>query len=217
MGLAQGEAPLVSATRRLSRSAAEGGWPDAEKRRVGGVSGAGRRLAYYGPMANGLTYLRNTTTPEATKQLASTLAPYLRAGDVVVLNGDLGAGKTQFVQGVAAALGVRAAVTSPTFNILLEYHEGALPLYHFDLYRLDEPSQLDDIDYFGVIDGDGASFVEWAEKFPDELPYDYLEITITADERGTRRIVAHSYGSRSRQLLCVWANDSKARLGKTQL
>ena len=134
-----------------------------------------------------------------------------------MLNGDLGAGKTQFVQGVAAALGVRAAVTSPTFNILLEYHEGALPLYHFDLYRLDEPSQLDDIDYFGVIDGDGASFVEWAEKFPDELPYDYLEITITADERGTRRVVAHSYGSRSRQLLCVWANDSKARLGKTQL
>ena len=168
-------------------------------------------------MANGLTYQRTTSTPEATKQLASTLAPYLHPGDVVVLDGDLGAGKTQFVQGVAAALGVRAAVTSPTFNILLEYHEGALPLYHFDLYRLDEPSQLDDIDYFGVIDGDGASFVEWAEKFPDELPYDYLEITITADERGTRRVVAHSYGSRSRQLLCVWANDSKARLGKTQL
>lgn len=168
-------------------------------------------------MANGLTYMRNTTTPEATKQLASTLAPYLRPGDVVVLNGDLGAGKTQFVQGVAAALGVRAAVTSPTFNILLEYHEGSLPLYHFDLYRLDDASQLEDIDYFGVIDGDGASFVEWAEKFPDDLPYDYLELTITADERGTRRIVAHSYGSRSRQLLCVWANDSKARLGKTQL
>ena len=66
-------------------------------------------------------------------------------------------------------------------------------------------------------DGDGAAFVEWAEKFPEDMPYDYLEITITADGNGTRRIVAHSYGSRSRQLLCVWANDSKSRLGKCRL
>ena len=86
-------------------------------------------------MANGLTYIRKTTSPEATKQLASTLAPYLHAGDVIVLSGDLGAGKTQFVQGVAAALGVRDQVTSPTFNILLQYPGGRLPLYHFDLYR----------------------------------------------------------------------------------
>ena len=139
-------------------------------------------------MANGLTYQRTTTTPEATKQLAATLAPYLHAGDTIVLTGDLGAGKTQFVQGVAAALGVRAAVTSPTFNILLEYHDGRLPLYHYDLYRLDARWQLEDIDYYSAIDGDGA-----------------------------RRIVAHSFGSRSRQLLCVWANDSKSRLGKCQL
>ena len=170
-------------------------------------------------MANGLTYQRTTTTPEATKQLAATLAPYLHAGDTIVLTGDLGAGKTQFVQGVAAALGVRAAVTSPTFNILLEYHDGRLPLYHYDLYRLDARWQLEDIDYYSAIDGDGdgTAFVEWAEKFPEDMPYDYLEITITADGDGARRIVAHSFGSRSRQLLCVWANDSKSRLGKCQL
>ena len=134
-------------------------------------------------MANGLTYQRTTTTPEATKQLAATLAPYLHAGDTIVLTGDLGAGKTQFVQGVAAALGVRAAVTSPTFNILLEYHDGRLPLYHYDLYRLDARWQLEDIDYYSAIDGDGdgAAFVEWAEKFPEDMPYDYLEIAITAD------------------------------------
>ena len=112
-------------------------------------------------MANGLTYQRTTSTPEATKQLAATLAPYLHAGDVIVLDGDLGAGKTQFVQGVAAALGVRAAVTSPTFNILLEYHDGRLPLYHYDLYRLDERWQLEDIDYYSAIDGDGDGAASW--------------------------------------------------------
>lgn len=82
--------------------------------------------------------MRKTTSSEATKQLAATLAPYLQAGDVIVLSGDLGAGKTQFVQGVAAGLGVRDQVTSPTFNILLTYPAGSLPLYHFDLYRLEE-------------------------------------------------------------------------------
>ncbi len=110
--------------------------------------------------------MRKTTSSEATKQLAATLSPYLQAGDVIVLSGDLGAGKTQFVQGVAAGLGVRDQVTSPTFNILLTYPAGSLPLYHFDLYRLDDADELEDIGYYETIDGDGASFIEWGENSP---------------------------------------------------
>ena len=96
-------------------------------------------------MANGLTYKRVTTTPLATKQLAATLAAHLRPNDVVVLIGDLGAGKTQFVQGIADGLGVKDQVTSPTFNIQVTYDGGRLPLHHFDLYRLEQEEELDDI------------------------------------------------------------------------
>lgn len=166
-------------------------------------------------MANGLTYARNTTSPEATKQLAATLSSYLHAGDVIVLTGDLGAGKTQFVQGVAEGLGIRDQVTSPTFPIMLAYSDGSLPLYHFDLYRLESSDELEDVGYFEALDGDGASFIEWGEKFPDALPYGYLEIALLANADGTRTVRAHAIGDRARQLLFVWASDSKSRLMKS--
>ncbi|MBQ3386749.1 MAG: tRNA (adenosine(37)-N6)-threonylcarbamoyltransferase complex ATPase subunit type 1 TsaE [Eggerthellaceae bacterium] len=166
-------------------------------------------------MANGLTYKRVCTSPEATKQLAATLAPYLQANDVVVLTGDLGAGKTQFVQGVAKGLGVFDLVVSPTFNILLEYGAGRLPLYHFDWYRLEDASQLEDVGYYDIVDSGGVCFIEWGERFPLELPYGYLEIRITVAKGGNRTVVAHSYGERSRQLLFLWAKDSKSRLMRT--
>ena len=166
-------------------------------------------------MGNGLTYVRKTSSSEATKQLAATLAPYLRAGDVIVLSGGLGAGKTQFVQGVAQGLGIREPVTSPTFNILLSYEGPAgPPLYHFDFYRLDSVDQLEDVGYYETVDGPGATFIEWGEKFPTALPYDYLEVTIAADEAQVRTVRAHAYGDRSRRLLFLWAQDSKSRLVK---
>lgn len=166
-------------------------------------------------MANGLTYERKTTSTESTKQLGQTLSRYLHEGDVVVLSGDLGAGKTQFVQGVAAGLGITDDVVSPTFNIVLEYTRGTLPLYHFDLYRLEDSSELEDVGYYDLIEGDGVSFLEWGEKFPEALPYGYLEVFIGVDADGSRRVRVHSVGDRARQLLCVWANDSRSRLVKT--
>ena len=158
--------------------------------------------------------MRKTATSEATKQLASTLAPYLHEGDVILLEGDLGAGKTQFVQGIAEGLGIRAAVTSPTFNILLQYDGGRLPLYHFDLYRLDDAAELDDIDFYGTVEGDGVSFIEWGSKFPEAMPLGFLEIKIGIDEDGVRAVKAHAFGTRARSMLKVWASDSKSRLMK---
>lgn len=92
-----------------------------------------------------MLFTRRTSSSDETKKLGCTLAACLKAGDVVLLSGDLGAGKTQFVQGVAAGLGADEVPTSPTFNIVLTYRSGRLPLHHFDLYRLDREDELEDI------------------------------------------------------------------------
>ena len=106
----------------------------------------------------------HTESPLATRSCGAAVAPLLRAGDVLLLCGDLGAGKTQLTKGIAEGLGVAEPVTSPTFNILL-VHEGRIPLYHFDLYRLERAEQLEDIDYWGTLEGDGVSVVEWGDRF----------------------------------------------------
>lgn len=168
-------------------------------------------------MANGLTYKKATATAQDTKQLAATLAAHMHPGDVVVLIGDLGAGKTQFVQGAAQGLGIQEPVTSPTFNIQVTYQGGRLPLHHFDLYRLEQEEELEDIGFFDTIESDGVSFLEWGDKFPAALPYSYLEIDIRKDEDvpDRRVIYAHAYGENARKLLFLWANDSASHLMKT--
>lgn len=159
-------------------------------------------------MTNENMFSVTTNSAEETKKCGAALAPALQPGDAAVLSGDLGAGKTQFVQGVAAGLGIADAVTSPTFNILLEY-EGRLPLYHFDLYRLEEPAQLEDIDFYGVVEGGGASFIEWGEKFPDEMPEDRLDIAMTTNLDGTRTIRVGAQGTRAAQLAKAWQRALK--------
>jgi tRNA threonylcarbamoyladenosine biosynthesis protein TsaE len=141
-------------------------------------------------------------SPERTEALGALLGALLQAGDVVLLTGDLGAGKTRFTKGVAAALGVRQAVTSPTFNLVLEYEaaEGGL-LRHFDLYRLEDTDELADIDYFGLIEGEAISVVEWGDKFSEALPLDFLSIAFEIGEGDARVLRLGAAGERGALLL----------------
>jgi uracil-DNA glycosylase len=145
-----------------------------------------------------------SASQRATEALGEALAPLLAGGDVLVLSGDLGAGKTQLTKGIARGLRVAEPVTSPTFNLLLA-HEGRLPLNHFDLYRLDSAEQLDDLDYWGTLESGGVSVVEWGDRFPDAMPADGLvvRITITGDE--SRELALEPLGERGRELAAAWA------------
>jgi tRNA threonylcarbamoyladenosine biosynthesis protein TsaE len=104
-----------------------------------------------------------------TEACGRNLARELKAGDIVALQGELGAGKTCWVQGVATALSVHEAVRSPTFTLINEYH-GRLPIYHFDLYRLNRPQELEELGYEEYFFGDGICILEWAEKAGRLLP-----------------------------------------------
>ena len=110
-----------------------------------------------------------SSSPADTCALASLVAGRLRPGDVLALHGDLGAGKTCFVQGLGAALRVREPVHSPTFTLINEYH-GALPLYHVDLYRLAGSAEALDLGLDEYLDGDGVTVIEWAERAGSALP-----------------------------------------------
>ncbi len=141
---------------------------------------------------------------EETERMGEALAAFLRPGDVVLLSGDLGAGKTQLSKGVARGLGVCEPVTSPTFNILL-VHEGTdMPLFHFDLYRLENESELEDIDYFGTLEDEGVSLVEWGDRFPGATPEDALSITMSITGDDSRSIEVSPSGPRSAHLADSW-------------
>lgn len=133
-------------------------------------------------------------------QLGKKLAAFAQAGDCVVLNGDLGAGKTQFAKGFAAGLGVDDDVTSPTFTILFEYVGDELPLLHFDLYRLDEEDDLIDIDFYGLLESEAVALVEWGDKFIGAMPDDRLDIDIRVGEDEVRSITITGQGERARQV-----------------
>ena len=116
-----------------------------------------------------------------TQVIAKEIADTLKGGEFIAMYGDLGAGKTAFVQGLAKALGITNHVTSPTFTIVNEY-EGRLPLYHFDVYRIADPDEMYEIGYDDYIDSDGVCVVEWAELIEDLFPDKYYKLTILKDE-----------------------------------
>jgi len=127
-----------------------------------------------------------TNSPEETWELAAELAAELGAGTVIALHGDLGAGKTCFIQGLAAALGIDEPITSPTYTLIGEY-EGRLPLHHIDLYRLSGPAEALGLGLEEYFDANGITAIEWAERAEGLLPPDLLHIRIAADEHtGTR-------------------------------
>ena len=130
----------------------------------------------------------DTTSPTETAALGRELAVSAAAGEVWALSGPLGAGKTHFVQGVAAGLGCEAAVASPTFTLVHEYPGGRLPLYHFDFYRLENAEEALDLDLDEYLDGDGLSIIEWGDKFPDLLPAHTVRFTFESTGENARRI-----------------------------
>lgn len=128
-----------------------------------------------------------THSEEETELLGQRLAKTLRPGQVLALEGDLGAGKTAFVRGLAAGLGCPGRVSSPTFTIVNEYEGGRLPLFHFDLYRLKSPRELDDLGWEDYVDRGGICAVEWSSNGGDALG-EVIPVTITRLSDTARKI-----------------------------
>ncbi|SDI26462.1 tRNA threonylcarbamoyladenosine biosynthesis protein TsaE [Alteribacillus persepolensis] len=137
---------------------------------------------------------RKSYSPQDTIHLAKQIGTLLQPGDVLTLDGELGAGKTHFTKGIASALGIKEMVNSPTFTIMKEY-EGRLPLYHMDVYRLEE-EEAEEIGLEEYLEGDGVSVIEWADKITSLLPPEKLEITLGRETDTTRVIQLHGVGDR---------------------
>ena len=116
-----------------------------------------------------------------TKEYAKQMARSVKPGDIICLDGDLGVGKTVFAAGFAEGLGITRPITSPTFTIMNIYDEGRLPLYHFDVYRIEEPEEMDEIGAEEYFDGNGVCLIEWASRIPDAVPPGAVHVEIRKD------------------------------------
>ena len=126
-----------------------------------------------------------THDPEETFEVGRTIGMNAKPGQIYKLTGDLGVGKTVFTQGVAAGLGITEPVNSPTFTIIQEYEDGRLPFYHFDVYRIGDLEEMEEIGYDDYFFGQGICLIEWAELIEEILPEKRIEVTIEKDlEKG---------------------------------
>ena len=119
-----------------------------------------------------------TNSAKETFQLGKQIGEKALPGQIYTLNGDLGVGKTVFTQGVASGLGIQEPVNSPTFTIIQEYEEGRLPFYHFDVYRIGDIEEMEEIGYDDYFFGDGVCLIEWAELIEELLPEQVISVTI---------------------------------------
>lgn len=145
--------------------------------------------------------------PGETRRLGARLGRLLRPGDVVLLSGELGAGKTVFVQGIARGLGYQGSVSSKSFVLLGEY-PGRITLYHADLYRLEEPEQAEEL-ALGEVSAGGALVVEWPERAPEVLPADHLLVRFQVSSERGRLLTLEAMGPRSAELLGALARRGR--------
>jgi tRNA threonylcarbamoyladenosine biosynthesis protein TsaE len=127
-----------------------------------------------------------TSSPDDTRAVGDALAPLLAGGEVISLTGDLGAGKTTFVQGAAKGLGVTDHVVSPTFTLVREY-TGVLPVYHFDVYRLDHLQEVLDLGFEETLDLGGVVFIEWGDAIEAILPEAFMQVEMRIGETESQR------------------------------
>ena len=141
-----------------------------------------------------------THDPEETFEVGRTIGMNAKPGQIYTLTGDLGVGKTVFTQGVAAGLGITEPVNSPTFTIVQVYEEGRLPFYHFDVYRIGDLEEMEEIGYDDYFFGQGICLIEWAELIEEILPEKRIEVTIEKDlEKGFeyRKITIEERGEKT--------------------
>ena len=124
-----------------------------------------------------------TNSDKDTFEFGKQLGEKAEPGTVICLDGDLGTGKTVIAKGIAAGLGVKEPVSSPTFTILQEYRDGRMPLFHFDVYRIGDPEEMEEIGFFDYIYGDGVCLIEWAHLIEELIPEDAVKIIIERDEK----------------------------------
>ncbi|MCR4922750.1 MAG: tRNA (adenosine(37)-N6)-threonylcarbamoyltransferase complex ATPase subunit type 1 TsaE [Lachnospiraceae bacterium] len=144
---------------------------------------------------SGNRIIKETFSEDESREFAKKMGEKALEGDVYTLIGDLGVGKTVFTQGFAAGLGIKEYINSPTFTIVQEYQGGRLPLYHFDVYRIGDISEMEEIGYEDYFYGDGVSLIEWADLIEELIPKDAVNIIIEKDlekDFNYRRIIIES-------------------------